>query len=77
MKPNKVETWRSQEKALLERWNAAEERHRAAHAALAAHGGGAPDEALLQQVQASRAEMEALRRQVARLKREFLTGDRY
>jgi hypothetical protein len=77
MNPNKVEKWRSQEKALLERWNAAEERHRAAHTALAVHGGGAPDQALVQEVQASLAEIEALRRQVARLKREFLTGDRY
>ena len=78
MSVRKVETWRSQEKALVERWNAAVERHRAAHAALAAQAnGGAPDEALVQQAEASRAEIESLRRQVARLKREFLTGNRY
>ena len=76
MSAAKVEKWRQQEKVLVERWNAAVERHRAAHAALAAHG-SAPEEALVQQAEASRMEIEALRRQVARLKREFLTGNRY
>ena len=76
MSAAKVAKWREQEKVLVERWNAAVERHRAAHAALAAQG-GAPDQTLVQQAEASRAEIEALRRQVARLKREFLTGSRY
>lgn len=76
MSARKVQTWRQQEKALVERWNAAMERHRAVHAALAAQG-GAPDEALVQQAQASQAEVASLRRAVARLKREFLTGSRY
>jgi hypothetical protein len=76
MSVRKVETWRQQEKALVERWNAAMERHRAAHAALAANG-GAPDDALVEQARASRDELAALRREVARLKREFLSGNRY
>jgi len=76
MSAAKVEKWRAQEKVLVERWNAAMERHRAAHAALAAQG-GTPDDALLQQARTASDEIESLRRQVARLKREFLTGNRY
>ena len=50
----------------VQRWNAASERFRAAHA------GNLPSE-----VEAARAELETLRRQVARLKSEFSTGKRY
>lgn len=59
-------TWRDQEQALVERWNAATERFRAAHA------GKQSDE-----VAAASAELETLRRQIARLKSEFSTGKRY
>lgn len=74
-----VAVWRQQEQELLERWRAATERHREAHAQLAAHaqGAGAPDDALVEKAKAAGAELEALRRQVARLKRDFLTGKRY
>jgi hypothetical protein len=58
--------WRDQEQALVERWTAASERFRLAHA------GKVPEE-----VQAAQAELETLRRQVARLKSEFSTGKRY
>ena len=58
--------WRDQEQQLMERWNAANERFRLAHA------GNVPAE-----VQAAQAELELLRRQVARLKSEFNTGKRY
>ena len=58
--------WRDQEQQLMERWNAANERFRLAHA------GNVPSE-----VQAAQAELELLRRQVARLKSEFNTGKRY
>lgn len=71
--------WRQQEQQLIERWRAATERHREAHAEIAARaqGAGAPDDALLEKAKAASAELETLRRQVARLKREFLTGKRY
>lgn len=73
--------WRQQEQQLLERWAAATERHRVAHEALTAsrpaQGDGAPDGELALKAQAARAEIESLRRDVARLKRKFLSGDRY
>jgi hypothetical protein len=58
--------WREQEQQLVARWNAANERYRAAHA------GNQAGEA-----EAARAELELLRRQVARLKVEFTSGKRY
>jgi hypothetical protein len=72
-------TWRQQEQALVERWNAATTRYQASHAELLARapGEGAPGDELAQRVEAARAEIEALRRQIARMKREFLSGDRY
>jgi polyhydroxyalkanoate synthesis regulator phasin len=74
-----VSAWRQQEQDLLERWQAATERHRKAHAELAAatQGNGSANDALVAEVKAASAELEALRRQVARLKRDFLTGKRY
>jgi len=63
---DKRKTWRDQEQDLVQRWNAANERFRAAHA------GNQTSE-----VEAARAELETLRRQVARLKSEFSTGKRY
>jgi len=77
----KLAAWRKQEQQLVERWSAAMERHRVAHEELsarrAAQGDGAPDDALVLKAEAARAEIEALRRQVARFKREFLSGERY
>ena len=58
--------WRDQEDQLVARWTAANERYRLAHAS------NVPAE-----VQAAQAELETLRRQVARLKSEFNTGKRY
>ncbi|HKI65237.1 MAG TPA: hypothetical protein VKA16_11525 [Burkholderiales bacterium] len=73
--------WRQQEQQLLERWAAATERHRVTHEALSAsrlaQGDGAANHELAQKAQAARAEIEALRREVAHLKRKFLSGDRY
>jgi hypothetical protein len=73
--------WRRQEKQLLERWSAATERYRAIHAELSARppaqGASAENDALALEAQKALAELEALKRQVARLKREFLSGDRY
>ena len=63
---DKKKTWRDQEQQLVERWTAANERYRVAHAGNVAA-----------EVQAAQAELELLRRQVARLKSEFNTGKRY
>jgi hypothetical protein len=68
--------WRKQEEQLIERWGAANERYRILHQRLA-QGGETPDQALVLQARAALAEIEALRRQVARMKREFTSGDRY
>jgi hypothetical protein len=62
----------------VERWNAAEARYRELHAALQRQaGGGAEADALKQEVERARADIEAVRRQVARLKVEFTSGKRY
>jgi len=57
------------------------ERHRLALQQLSARqaqeGQCAPDDELVLQAEAARAEIAALRRQVARLKREFVSGNRY
>ena len=63
---DKRNTWREQEQQLIARWNAANERFRLAHADNQAA-----------EADAARAELEILRRQVARLKVEFSTGKRY
>lgn len=77
----KLAVWRRQEQQLVERWNAAIERHRVVHEELsarrAAQGNGAADDELVLKVRAAQAEIEALRRQVARLKREFISGERF
>jgi hypothetical protein len=58
--------WRDEEQALVARWNAANERFRVAHAGNVAA-----------EIAAASAELETLRRQVARFKSEFNTGKRY
>ena len=69
--------WRKQEEQLVARWGEAAERYRLIHKELSAQGDAAPDKELSSKAQAALAEIEALRRQVARLKREFLSGERY
>jgi hypothetical protein len=70
--------WRKQEEQLVARWGEAAERYRLIHQQLQlAQGDAAPDKELSSKAQAALAEIEALRRQVARLKREFLSGERY
>ncbi len=73
--------WRKQEEELVEHWEAANERYRLIHEEIAAHPAGAAGEAPRQELQlkaqAALAEIEGLRRRVARLKREFLSGERY
>jgi hypothetical protein len=75
----KVTAWRQQELELVARWQAATERHRMAHLELATTTKleGSPSDALVAKVEAANAELKTVRRQIARLKREFLTGKRY
>ena len=78
---DKRKAWREQEQRLVEQWNAATERHRDVHAEISrlplAPDGAGPSAELLLKAEAARAELEALRRQVARLKVEFNSGKRY
>lgn len=68
--------WRTQEQELVARWNTAVARHREALAQVAL-GGAAASAALVRDAERARAEMDAVRRQVARLKVEFNSGKRY
>jgi len=74
---DKRSRWRAQEQELVARWNAAVARHRDALAEIALAGGDATSEALVLKADAARADIDALRRQVARLKVEFTSGKRY
>lgn len=74
---SKRSRWRAQEQELVARWNAAVVRHRDALAEIALAGGEATSEALVLKADRARADIDALRRQVARLKVEFTSGKRY
>ena len=73
--------WRKQEEQLVARWSDATERHRQIHQELSARQladvNAAPDDDLSLRARAVIAEIEGLRREVARLKRQFLSGERY
>ena len=73
--------WRKQEEELVARWSDAAERHRLIHLELSerelTQGAAPADNDLSRRAQAVIAEIEGLRRQVARLKRQFLSGERY
>jgi uncharacterized protein YukE len=68
--------WRTQEEELVARWNSAVARHQQALDELA-RAGGAAGAALALKADTARAELQALKRQVARLKVEFNSGKRY
>lgn len=77
---DKRKRWREQEQAVVERWNAAAVRFREVQAEIsrqAAAGSDSASEELRLKAESARAEMEAVRRQVARLKVEFASGKRY
>ncbi len=74
---DKRRTWRLQEQELVARWNSAVARHKEVVAEIAQAGGDATSLALVQKADKARAEIDALRRQVARLKVEFNSGKRY
>ena len=69
--------WRTQEQELVARWNSAVARHKDVLAEIALAGGVSTSEALALKASSARAEVDALRRQVARLKVEFNSGKRY
>jgi hypothetical protein len=78
---DKRKSWREQEQQLVERWNAATERYREAQAEVTRQslpqGNGSPTEECVRSAEAARTELEAMRKQVARMKVEFSTGKRY
>ena len=69
--------WRTQEQELVARGNSAVARQQTVLAEIAQAGGAAANEALAREADRARAEIEAIRRQVARLKVEFNSGKRY
>ncbi|HYU68966.1 MAG TPA: hypothetical protein VEL09_06500 [Burkholderiales bacterium] len=78
---DKRKAWRKQEQQLVEQWNAAAGRFRDAQAALSSRSSenadAAPDEENELKAKVARAELEAVRKQVARIKAEFSAGKRY
>ena len=78
---SKQKTWREQEQRLVEAWNAATERLREAQAELQrqslAQGDGAPSKECVRTAELANAELEIMRKKVARMKVEFSTGKRY
>jgi hypothetical protein len=78
---DKRKTWREQEQQLVQNWNSAAQRYRdimdriAREKPFSAPGGPSAD--IMSQAAAVRAEIEALRKKVARMKAEFNSGKRY
>ena len=74
---DKPKRWRAQEQELVARWNSAVARHNAVMTEIALAGGNATSIELVLKADSARAEVDTLRRQVARLKVEFNSGKRY
>lgn len=78
---DKRKTWREQEQQLIEKWNSAARRYREIMARIAHEqpfaAAGAPSDEIMNQAAAVRAEIDALRKTVARMKAEFNSGKRY
>ena len=76
---DKRRTWREQEQRLVESWNTAVARYRDVQAEVERQRlvPGGPSEELKLRAEAARAEVDAVRKQVARLKSEFSSGKRY
>jgi len=78
---DKRRAWREQELQLVARWNAASERYRDAQTEISRQspspGEGAPVSDAVLRAETARAEIEAMRKQIARLKVEFSNGKRY
>ncbi len=74
---DKRKAWREQEQQLVERWRVAEERYRDARAGATDQPPGVSAGQSDLRADAARAELEAMRKQIARIKAEFSTGKRY
>jgi len=76
---DKRKAWREQEQRVVESWNTAVTRYRDLQAEVARQqlAPGGLSEELRLKAEAARADVEAARRQVARLKVEFSSGKRY
>ena len=74
---DKRKLWREQEQQLVERWNAAAARQQDVQAEILRSQSSGPSAELVLRADAARAEIETLRRQIARLKVEFNSGKRY
>ena len=78
---DKRKAWREQEQELVQKWNSAAQRYREIMAQIAREDPFAspdgPGEDMMSKAEAVRAEIEALRKKVARLKAEFNSGKRY
>ena len=78
---DKRKAWREQEQELILKWNSAAQRYRDIMAQIAREdpfsGPETPGEDIMSKAEAVRAEIEALRKKVARLKAEFNSGKRY
>ena len=78
---DKRKAWREQEQQLVENWNAAAQRYRDIMAQIAREepftAAEGPSEDIMTKAAAVRAEIETLRKKVARLKAEFNSGKRY
>ena len=78
---DKRKAWREQEQQLVEKWNSAAQRYRDLMAQIAREDPfaprAAPSDEIMSQAAAVRAEIEALRKKVARMKAEFNSGKRY
>ena len=77
---DKRSAWREQEQEVVARWNAAAARYRDVYAESlsgAAAGDAAASKELKLRVERARAELETVRREVARLKVAFSSGKRY
>jgi chromosome segregation ATPase len=72
---DKRKRWREQEERLVARWNAAALRYREVQAEISSQG--TETDELKLKAQTAREEIEAVRREVARLKVEFNSGKRY
>jgi uncharacterized protein YukE len=78
---DKRKVWREQEQELVEKWNSAAQRYREIMAQIAREDPfapkGGPSDEIMSKAAAVRAEIETLRKRVARLKAEFNSGKRY